>query len=366
MKIGIMTRWNAPSGESAHAEPLGQAWLKMGHELKVFAPKGMDLILMQREDEPFVHRCYLLDIWGERKRSDYFFDPRPFLEEDYEIFMVELAQFMPMPELLEIFPRIKKKAKTVLVVLEVGLPQDPNWYKFDWDAIVCFDARYKEFLVKAFSEQKVVIIPFPCHPPLHGDKREARIGLDLPLDKRIVFAYGFNTTKSHVDLFPAMERLSWNYPLLFLLLSHHGVKLETEPDFLLLREEMPSLERLYTYLHASDAYVYHVRLEDLKLAGVGVSSSVATCLGAGRPILVPSYCNFFDLSGKEVIKYRDFEDLEQRLRDVFEGVESVKESLAAAEEYATKNSGREIALRFIELFKEISASPLSARVQCSS
>lgn len=353
MKIAIMTRWNVPSGQSAHAEPLGQAWLEMGHQLKVFAPQGIDLLLVRQDDKPFVHRCYFLDVWGERKRRDYLFDPRPFLEEDYEIFLVEMVQFMPMPELLDIFPHIKKKAKTILVVHEVELPQDLNWYKFDWDAIVCFDTRYREFIVKAFPKAKTVIIPFPCHPPLHGDRREARIRLDLPLDKRIVFAYGFNTVHNHIDLFPVMERLSRDYPLLFLLLTHHGEKLATNPDFLLLRDEMPMVERLYTYLHASDAYVYYVRKGEVKIEGVGVSSSVATCLGAGRPILVPSYCNFFDLSGKEVLKYRDLQDLEQGLQDVFDGAESVKESLRVAEEYATRNSSREIAARFIELFSEV-------------
>ncbi len=354
MKIALMTRWNVPSGQSAHAEPIGRAWLEMGHELKVFAPRGIDDILIQGEDEPFVHRCYMMNIWRERERPDYFFDPRPFLEEDYEILLVEMALIMPMPELLGIFPEIKKKAKTILVVHETGLPRDPNWYKFDWDAIVCFDARYKEFMVKAFPEEKIVIIPFPCHPPAHGDSREARICLDLPLDKRIVFAYGFNATYYHVDLFPVMENLARDYPLLFLLVTHHdGTKLETAPDFLLIRNEMPTVERLYTYLHASDAYIWYFRAGDSKVQGIGVSSSVATCLGAGRPILVPRHCNFFDFSGREVIKYSDLQDLERGLRDVFEGVENVMESLEAAEEYATRNSGREIALRFIELFGRI-------------
>jgi len=361
MKIAIMTRWNVPSGQSAHAEPLGQAWLEMGHQLKVFAPQGIDLLLAQQDEKPFVHRCYFLDGWDERKRSDYLFDPRPFLEEDYEIFLVEMMQFMPMPELLGIFPHIKKKAKTILIVSEQGLPQDPNWYKFDWDATVCFDTRFRGFVVKAFPKAKAVIIPFPCHPPLHGDRREARIRLDLPLDKRIVFAYGFNTVHNHIDLFPVMERLSRNYPFLFLLLTHHGEKLVTSPDFLLLRDEMPTLERLYAYLHASDAYVYYVRKGDGKIEGVGVSSSVAACLGAGRPILVPSYCNFFDLSGKEVLKYGDLQDLEQGLQDVFDGAEGVKESLRVAEEYATRNSISEIAARFIELFSEIRGNLHSAK-----
>jgi hypothetical protein len=68
---------------------------------------------------------------------------------------------------------------------------------------------------------------------------------------------------------------------------------------------------------------------------------------------VPSYCNFFDLSGKEVIKYGNLPELEQRLRDVFDGAAYVKESLAAAEEYATRNSGFEIAKRFIQLFDKV-------------
>jgi glycosyltransferase involved in cell wall biosynthesis len=354
MKIAMMTRWNAPSGQSAHAEPIGHAWLRMGHELKVFAPAGLDMPLLYREDEPFVYRCYIQDIWGQRERSDYFFDQRPFLDEDYEIFMVEMMYLMPMPELLEIFPNIKKKAKTVLVVHEVGLPQSPYWYKFDWDAIVCFDVRYKEFLVKAFPQEKITIIPFPCHPPEHGDGKQARIRLNLPLDKRIPFAYGFNITPTHIDLFPVMERLSRDYHLLLLLITHHDLlKLGTTPEFVLLKHEMPTPKKLYSYLHACDAYIYYLRSDDVKTSGIGVSSSVAACLGAGRPILVPGYCNFFSLSGKEVIKYSDFQSLEQRLQEVFQHKENIKESLAAAEQYAKRNSDEEIAAQFLKLFTEI-------------
>lgn len=364
MKIAMMTRWNVPSGQSVHAEPIAQTWQRMGHQLKVFSPQGIDLLILQKNDEPFVHRCYMLDIWGQRQRSDYFFDPRPFLEEDYQIFVVELAELMPMPELLSIFPQIKKKAKTVLVVHEVGLPKNPNWYKFDWDAIVCFDARYREFMAKAFPREKIAIIPYPCHPPRQGDKTQARIQLGLPLDKRIVFAYGFNAARYYTDILPALEELSRDYPLLFLLLTHHGGEWSPGPDFLLIREEMPSEERLYTYLHASDAYVYYVRPTDLKTVGVGVSSSVATCLGAGCPTLVPACCNFFDLSGKEVIKFGDLPDLRQRLQIVFENTDSVKESLAAAQEYVIRNSSHRIAAQFLRLFEELLDNP--AKIESTS
>ena len=118
----------------------------------------------------------------------------------------------------------------------------------------------------------------------------------------------------------------------------------------MLRDEMPSDDKLYTYLHASDAYIYYGRVS---IDGVGVSSCVTTCLGAGRPVLVPGYCNFFDLLGKEVIKYGDFEDLEQKLRGIFDGTEIVKKSLVAAESYAIRNSSKEVASRFIRLFEEL-------------
>jgi hypothetical protein len=354
MKIGMMTRWNMFSGQSSHAEPIGHAWLETGHELQVFAPKGLDLHLLYRPDEPFVHRCFIQDVWGQRDGKDYFFDPKPYLEEDYEIFLMEMAYLMPMPEMLGIFPQIRKKAKTVLVVHETGLPPDPDWYKFEWDAIVCFDERYKAFMAKSFPEEKIAIIPFPCHPPLHGDKKQARISLGLPLDKKIVLAYGFNIIFNHIGLFPIIESLSKDYPAMLLLLAHHDpTKLESQPEFLLLRDEMPTTEKLYTYLHACDTYVSYVGGTEFKTQGVGVSSSVAACLGAGRPVLVPGYCNFFDLSGKEVIKYNDFPELEQKMRDVFEDAGYVKESLAAAKEYATRNSGFEIAKQFIELFNKV-------------
>jgi hypothetical protein len=354
MKIAMMTRWNVPSGQSAHAEPVGRVWLEMGHDLKVLAPAGLDTHLRLQEDEPFVRRCYMMDVWGQRAKSDYFFDRQPFLEEDYDVFLVEDVEVMPMAELLEIFPLIRKKARTILVAHEVGLSRNPDWYRFEWDAIVCFDERYKRFLATAFPSERVHIIPFPCHAVVHGDKGQAREQLGLPADGKIVLAYGFNIARSHVDLFPVMQELERDYPVRLLLVTHHGpTEHVPKAPFLLLRDEMPRPDRLYSYLHASDVYLFYVRRDEEKTKGVGVSSSVAVCLGAGRPVLVPGYCNFFDLSGREVVKYDDLRHLERRLRDAFEGTPAVRESLVAAEEYAAMNSGPEIARRFLELFERV-------------
>ncbi len=39
MKIGMMSLWNAANGASVHAELVGRAWMRAGHQLRVFSAK---------------------------------------------------------------------------------------------------------------------------------------------------------------------------------------------------------------------------------------------------------------------------------------------------------------------------------------
>jgi hypothetical protein len=72
-------------------------------------------------------------------------------------------------------------------------------------------------------------------------------------------------------------------------------------------------------------------------------------------VLVPGYCNFFDLSGEEVVKYGALTHLEQKFRDIFDGAESIKRSLAAAHKYASAYSAPRIAEQYLRLFEKIKA-----------
>ena len=353
MKIGMVTRWNVPCGVAVHAEPVGRAWLEMGHDLKVFAPVEWEAPQTQ-EDEPYVVRCYRLDS-GWRKKEGFFFDPVPFIEDSSDVFVVQNLELMPMPELLQIYPIIRERAKTVLVVHEGDPPKDPDFYRFQWDAIVCFDDRYRKFLSSLFPGERIEIIPYPCHPLSKGDKYEARLRLNLPQDKKIVFNYGLGVFR-HLHLLPTIERLSRKYPIHFLTLTDVGdwfelfAGLESRYCFLETRRGPVSIQELYTYLRASDALIIY---KDTA-AAVVVSSTVYLCLGSGCPILAYD-TNFFETVGKEVIKYRSLEELAQRLEDIFEGRENVVQTLKAAEKYVAENSGWEIGKRFIALFESIGA-----------
>jgi GDP-mannose:di-myo-inositol-1,3'-phosphate beta-1,2-mannosyltransferase len=345
----MMTRWNVPCGVSVHAEPLGRALVEMGHKLKVFAPIEWQAHQTQ-EDEPYVTRCYRLDS-GWRDWEGFFLNPQPFLEEDYDFFVIQNLELMPMPELFQIFPKIKAKAKTILVIHEGKAPNDPYFYQIEPDAVVCFDERYEGYLSKIYPKEKIFIIPYVCHPVEHGDKFEARFKLDLPINKKIIFNYGVGVDRN-AYLVPTIERLSQKYPILFLVLTHQEEHfglfeaLAGKYKCVEMRRGIASTKRIYTYLHASDATIFHKP----PAQAIVVSSTVFECLGAGCPILVLD-SNFVETLSNEVLKYKDFEDMGKKLADVFEEKAYVKESLKAAEAYVMKNSSYEIAKRFIDLFE---------------
>ena len=127
---------------------VGRAWVKLGHQLRVFsAQKHPDARPTFQKDEDFVIRHFSVDEVIPVTRSTYF-DPSRLLNEEYEVFVAQNVERLPAQRLLEVFPEIKKRAVTIQVVHEGKAPEDPLYYKFDWDAIVCFDQRYKDYLVK--------------------------------------------------------------------------------------------------------------------------------------------------------------------------------------------------------------------------
>ena len=343
MNITMMSRWNIPCGVSTHAELLGRALVKLGHNLKVLAPVEYEDYQTDK-DEPYVLRCYR----RPKKKEGFFFNPQPFLEDNCDIFIVQNLEILPMEELLKVYPRIKEKAKTVFVVHEGKPPKDPTFYKFDWDAIVCFDERYKRFLCNIYPEDRIKIIPYPCHPLMPGDKKEARLKLNLPLDKKIIFNYGIGIYR-HLHLLPTIERVSKKYPLIFLTLTHIQEWFDlfdaakTRYKFIELRNGKLSINTLYTYLHASDCLLIHKDSAE----AIVVPSTAYLCLGAGRPILAYN-TNFFETFDKEVLKYSS---LQEALEDVFEQRDNVKSVLRTAEEYVKENSSIEIAQKFIQLFE---------------
>lgn len=204
---------------SIHAEFVGREWVRAGHRLTVFSAKRHpDARPTLQGDENFVIRHFSVDTIKPFTRATEF-DPSPLIEGDYEVFVAQNFERLPAERLREIFPKIKEKAVTVCVVHEGKPPRDPLYYKFSWDAIVCFDNRYRSFLIRYFPQEIIHIIPYPYYPFSPGDKLKARKKLSLPLDEKIVSSFGFRSGDV-TPVLPTLKHLSEKYRLRYIVITN--------------------------------------------------------------------------------------------------------------------------------------------------
>ena len=260
MNIAILSRWNSACGVSLHSEFIGREFVKKGHELTVFAPENVRPI---DKDENYVIRCCS----DEGNHSKTFFHAKPFLENDYEIMVIQRLEWIPLEPLKKIFSEIKKKAKIIYVVHERKLPLNPLFHDFTFDTVVCFDERYKKQWDK--KHEDIYIIPYPVGYLRKGDKITARRELGLPEDKKIIFSYGWAPELHIFPILPGLKALYKDYPFLFLVLADPkytkaDLKIFKEYQFVELKYELASTERIYKYLNASDIYLIHKEKSEVR------------------------------------------------------------------------------------------------------
>lgn len=351
MKIGMMCFWNAANGPSIHAELVGRAWVKLGHQLRIFSStRHPDARPTLHRDEDFVCRHFSVDTVHPLTRATTF-DPSPLYQEEYNVFVAQNVERLPVRRLLEAFPKIQEKGVTVMVAHEGRAPEDPLYYKFDWDAVVCFDQRYKDYLIEFFPAERIHTISYPYHPFKPGDKKEARKKLGLPMDKKIIFSFGFRP-EDILSALPAVADVAKAYPLRYVIIANTQSaasalrEAKEKHDFIDLRVSSPSLDDLYVYLYASDALLIH-RESSQKYKAV-VSSSVCQVLGSGCPILFHE-SNFVAHHGDEIVKYRDFDDMKAKLIQLF----CNNYELGRTEVFLEEHQAENVAKKFLRLFEEL-------------
>ncbi len=347
-----MGAWNTDSGASIHTELTGRAFVELGHEIVVFtffkhSFHGTQIV---GEDEDYVIRCFTL---STEEKPELL--ATPFLTNKYEFFVVEDLGMLPQDSLAKIFHWIKKKAKTINVIHDGDLKEDPSFYQFDWDAIVCFDERYYNFLKLAYPEEIIHIIPYPCFPWKPGDKEKARQKLNLPIDKKIVFLFG-PSSKFGAEKIEILKKLSISYPLVVLVVTQHQGALalwkpliEKYKNLIEIREKYLKMDELYEYLYASDLLLYN---KPTISGRVTVASTAYQCLGSGCPT-VALKSSFVEPFGSAVYQYENDEEFEKAIVSAFEEDEKYKEVLKNMKDYVEKNSAINVAKKFIDLFEKL-------------
>lgn len=340
-RIAMMTAWNTDSGAAIHAEPIAKAWIKQGHDLKIFTFIKEDF---HGEEITGVNESYVTMCFGTTKTN--YLDPLPILSSDYNLFIVQDLGMLPKDKLAKNFSIVKKKAKTMHVVHDNTPSTDPSFYQFDWDAVVYFDPRQERFLKEIYGDI-AHYIPFPCFPSRRGGKVEARKKLSLPLDKKIVIVFCRRGYKLYLPALPDSELKD----VLFLVLTNREIKGEY-PQTDIRKDEFFPHSLFDDYLFAADAIILHKMSTSPQEIGI-LSSTAYQCLGAGCPILAPRISDFFWPFEQEVLKYADRRELKDLLLDVFVEGKHYRDSRQAAKKFAAEHSPENIAKQFIALFHSL-------------
>lgn len=355
MKVAIMGAWNTDSGASIHAESIGRNFAELGHETNVltFFKDSFHGTVVVGEDEDYVTRCFTVS-----SEENLQLLATPFLANDYEFFVAEDHGMLPLDHLGKIFHWIKKKAKTITVIHDGNLKEDPDFYQFDWDAIVCFDERYRDFLKSVYPERIIHIIPYPCFPwnPGNNNTEESRKALSLPLDKKIVFLFG-PASEFGAEKFDILLEMNKEHPMLVVVATKHkgslekwrALKSKDGGEIIEIREEGLSIEKLYQYLYASDFLLYN---KPTKPDTVVVASTAFQCLGSGCP-MVALESSFVEMLGNSVYRYENDQELKASIVSAFEKDERCKKVISDAQEYVKENSAMNVAKKFVGLFESL-------------
>ena len=365
--IVIMGSWNTDGGVSRHTKPLVEWLCSQGYKVKVFthykkSPHGMPLNV---KDEDFVTRCYTTE--GKRVPGLNSFNFNPLLDaieqEGYNIFLAEDLGMLPMKELVEVFPRIKKKAKTILLNHDnEPKPNDSIFWKFNWDAVINFLSSQNEFMVKHYPAEKVYLTSFPCYPVLHIDREKACKGLNLPADKKIILTFG---EYDFVAPFNALCRLRKEDPSIYLvalvytqdmkdILENKLKEQGFDKGYDEIRVERSSWQRRAEYISASQLIV----LDKGKITigkGAIISSTAFQIIGWGTPILASD--NFwFRLFGDAILRFTSNEELTEQAKLLLNDSHTRGEVISHALAFAYAHSPERVSSQIFYIFQRCLSS----------
>jgi len=361
--IVIMSSWNTDGGVSRHAMPVVGYFRSQGYRVKVFThyKESSHGVPLNVEDENFVIRCYTTE--GKRIPGFNPFDSELLLNtierEEYNVFFAEDLGMLPMGELLEIFPRIKRKAKTILMNHDnKPKPDSSIFWKFDWDAVINFLSQQNDFMVKHYPAEKVYLTNFPCYPVFDMDRAKACKDLNLPIDKKIILTFG---EYDYIAPFNALRKLREEDPSVYLValvytediknaledkLKKHGF----DKGYDRIRIENSShWKRRAKYVAASQIVVLD-KGKGVMGEGSILSSTAFQTIGWGIPILARDN-SFFKLFDNAVLRYNDDEGLIKQSKLLLTNHREREKILSRARAFAYAHSPERVSTQILHIFK---------------
>ncbi len=341
MRIAVVSRWNATCGVSMHAELIVPEFIRLGHEVKVFAPYVESANLwwhhriIRNSEEDFVVRCY-----HELKPGSYeggSFEEEKLLSYDPDFVIVESYTSIPYADI----ERLMRKLDCVkIAVIHEGRRRDIRYSNLRcFDTLVVFDERFIREVVGEFSDITRVI-PYPCHPAVRSSRKFAE-------DVLTFLSFGRQPEEEYEPYFKALDRFEEKYDFVYRVIRSDGL-LNFSRRWLKQERRRLTNEDVYTFLHSGDIHL----IPKANIDAVVVSSTAFQCLGALIPTVAPATRHFELLDC--VVKFNDVDDLVAKLERLIEDEDFRREIVKRAEKYVEENRCDKIAKKFIELYEELS------------
>lgn len=351
MRVAFVSRWNATCGISLHAELVGRELLKMGHEVRVAAPK-LDSAnrdwhhkKLDVEDEEFVFRCF-----DETDDGLASFDESVLEEFEPDVIIVEAYPRLPWKVLPRVLERLRRDAR-ILAVIHFATADEARVLKSVADlidAFVVFDYRWISEVLDEFFDHmldRIHIIPYPCYTPTRIRSRSRRSGSHV-----VFFSFGRQPCEEYEDFIRVLRKLRRSgLSLTYRVMRSDGL-LPYREEWLVQWCERPPIERIYEYLSECDVHL----LPKGRTSKVVVSSTVCQCLAAERPIVTPA-TRYVELMPEDedgagpVVKYRNIRDLEYKLIRLVRDEDFRERVIEWARHFVRTHSADRIARRFVEL-----------------
>ncbi len=351
MKIAIFSRWNATCGVSVHAELIGREFIKMGHELLVFAPYLESATKWWhykkiRSDEEFVIRCYYEN--DPDTLTEGYIEEEKILGVNFDVLIVESDYPIPQISVEKLISKIKGKVPVILVIHE-GSKDKLRYRNLSiFDAIVVFDNRYITEVLRGFSEN-VHIIPYPCYPPVI---KKHRVFME---DVLRFFSFGRQPVDEYEGFINVLSQLEDEFKVNFeyLVVRSNG-PLPYRKSWLIQRRGRLLVEDIYKIL-LNDVDICLIPKKNTR--NVVISSTFNLIAGALTPIIAP-YTRHFEaipeIKGiKPIILYNSLAELKSQIIKLVEDEQYRMKIIDAMKVYAEENSCRKIAEKFMQLIKSL-------------
>ena len=354
MKIGFLSRWGATCGVGMHAEILAREFIRMGHEVVVFAPTeesaSKEVKYYKRteaQDPEFVKREIYTEV--DNVTEEGWVKEEEILKENLDLLIIETFWRVPVKPLTRLIEKLK--IPVISVFHEANIFKAREVVKLPCDKIVVFDRRFYDEILEFYEipREKVEVISYPVMKSYDVEPERP-----VSEDKFLFFSFGRQPVEEYCDFLNALKKLRKRFDNVHYWIIRSDGRVDYEAEWITQWQKRPTVEKLYSYLKGSNVHL----LPKGNTPNVVVSSTLYQIIASETPIVIRD-SRFVETIETDaygfgpIVKYRNIHDLVHKLELLMLDREQVEDIKKEVRVFVEKYGGDKIAQEFLDLAKTI-------------